>query len=200
MMQNQTDLQSVLDEMFAAEKRFSFETVRAWQERYPQFAREIAQAVADWREFEFFALADDGEDLPEISATARNAMEKALAQFNCGEIAEAITDLRETAKKKGVARENLPEMLGVSETLVRKIERRNLKEIPGWLEKKLAEIFSVPAEIWRAFFVLPSVLPNAARYKSKNAPQTQAKQSFAEAVETDPELTEDEKRELLNLK
>ncbi len=196
-MEKREDLQSVLDEMFAAEKNFSYSVVRMWQERYPQFAREIAQAVADWREFEFFALEDEGEELPELSATAKSAMEKALTQFNRGEAAETITDLREIAAKKGVAREGLPQMLGVSETLMRKIERRNLKEIPQWLEKKLAEIFRLPAESWQAFFDLPSVLPNAARYKSKNVPQTQPKQSFAEAVSKDPELTDDEKRKLL---
>ena len=198
-MQNQKDLQSVLDEMFAAEKSFSFEVVRAWQERYLQFAREIAQAVADWREFEFFALEDMGEELPELSAMSKSAMEKALMRFNRGEFAEKITDLREIAAKKDVARESLPEILGVSETLVRKIERRSLKDVPHWLEKKLAEVFRVPAESWRAFFDLPSVLPNVARYKSKTTPHTQPKQSFAEAVENDPELTEERKRELLKL-
>lgn len=196
-MDKREDLQRVLDEMFAAEKNFSYSVVRMWQERYPQFAREIAQAVADWREFEFFALEDEGEELPELSATAKSAVEKALIRFNRGEAAETITDLCATAEKKGIARESLPQMLGVSETLMRKIERRNLKEIPQWLEKKLAEIFRVPAESWQAFFDLPSVLPNAARYKSKNAPQTQPKQSFVEAVKNDPELTADEKRELL---
>lgn len=199
MMQNRKDLQSVLDEMFAAEKNFSFEVVQTWQERYPQFAREIAQSVADWREFEFFALEDEGEELPELSAAAKSAMEKALTQFSRGEPAETIMNLRETAEKKGVARESLPKMLGVSETLMRKIERRNLKEIPQWVEKKLAEIFRVPVESWCAFFDLPSVLPNATRYKSKSAPQTQPKQIFAEAVRNDPELTDDEKRELLKL-
>ena len=196
MMQNQQDLQSVLDEMFAAEKNFSFEVVRRWQERYPQFAGEIARAVADWREFKFFTFENEGEELPELSATAKSALGKALTRFNRGEPAETIADLRETAAEKGVARESLPQMLGVSETLMRKIERRNLKEIPPWVEKKLAEIFRVSIESWRAFFALPSALPNA-KFKSKNAPQTQPKQSFAEAVRNDPELTDDEKRALL---
>jgi DNA-binding XRE family transcriptional regulator len=199
MMQNQKDLQSVLDEMFAAEKSFSFESVRTWQARYPQFAREITEAVADWREFEFFALEDSDEELPELSATAEKALEKVLAQFQPQSF-EEMTNLRETAEKKGLARESLPQILGVSETLMRKIERRNLKEIPNWLEKKLAEILQISTESVQKFFDLPATLSPAARYKSKNAPQTQAKQTFAEAVKNDPELTEEEKRELLKFK
>ena len=198
-MNRDKELQSVLDEMFASEKSFTFEVLRRWQNRFPKFAREIAEAANDWREFEFFALegSETGE-LP-LSETAENAMKKALARFDSS-LDESLTDLRDEAKKKGVAREKILAALGVSETLMRKIERRNLKEIPQFIEKKIAEMLSVTLESLRNFFALPPMLPKAARYKSKNAPQTQPKQSFADAVRSDPELTDKEKLELLKFK
>ncbi len=198
-MQNQQDLQSVLNEMFAAEKKFSFDVVRGWQNRYPQFSSEIAQAVAAWREFEFFALEDEETPEPaQLSEIARAAMENALAQFRLP-LTETIADLRELAKERGVAREILLQTLGVSETLMRKIDRRILKEVPLFIEEKLAEVLRVSTESLQAFFNLPSVLPQKANYKSKTAPQTQPKQTFAEAVKNDPELSTDEKARLLDL-
>jgi hypothetical protein len=198
-MQEKQDLQSILDKMFASEKNFTFEVVRDWQNRYPQFSREIAEAVADWREFEFLVLEDaETIEAEELSETAKNAMEKALANVR-PQSAATITDLREAIEKKGVVRESLLKLLGVSETLMRKIERRNLKEIPNFIEEKLGEILDISTESLRTFFDLPSMLPKAARFKSKNTPQTLPKQSFAEAVRSDPELSDEEKQKLLNL-
>ena len=197
-MNRTKELQSVLDEMFASEKEFTFEIVRRWQGQYPHFRREIAEAVSDWREFEFFALeTEEPEGLP-LSEIAENAMLKALTNTR-SQSAEEIKDLRELAEKQDVERESLLKKLGISETIMRKIERRNLKEIPDFIEKKIAEILNVSVESLQAFFNLPAMLPKAARYKSKNAPRTQPKQSFAEAVRNDPELTDEEKRKLLDL-
>lgn len=194
------NLQVILIEMFASKDQLSLKDVRVWQEKYPHFSREIAEAYADWRDVEFFVLGDaETAGIDErLSNENKQFVGNLMARFRVP-ADEPMTDLRETAAKKGVARESLPVMLGVSETLVRKIERRNLKEIPRWLEKKLAEIFQISTESLQKFFDLPPTLSPAARYKSKNAPQTQAKQTFAEAVRNDPELTEEEKRELLKL-
>ena len=196
-----TDLQIVLTEMFASKDELSLADVGLWQEKYPQFSREIAEAYTDWRDLEFFVFDDEenAEIDGQISAKDKEFIGNLLARSRVSPI-ENFTDLRELAEKRGVAREDLPSKLGVSETLVRKIERRSLKEIPQWLEEKIGEILRVSAESVRAFFNLPAALSPAAKYKSKNAPQTQPKQIFAEAVKNDPELTDDEKRELLNRK
>lgn len=195
-MNRTKELESVLDEMFASEKEFTFEVVRRWQERHPHFKREIAEAVSDWREFAFFALETEETEFPPLSETAENAMREALTNTRSQSAAE-IEDLRELAEKQGVGRESLLEKLGISETIMRKIERRSLKEFPDFIERKLAEILDVSVESLQMFFNLPAVLPKAARYKSKNAPHTQPKQTFAEAVRNDPELTAEQKRKLL---
>lgn len=199
MNQYDEELQSVLDEMFTAEKKFTFETVSRWQSRYPQFRSEIADAVADWREFEFLVL-DDAKTLEanELSENAGNAVKKALAQFRQS-TEEAITDLQELAEKRGVSREDLINSLGVSEFFMRKIDRRYVKEIPQAIENKLAEILRVSVESLRSFFALPAMLSPSMKYKSKDAPQTQQKESFAEAVGKDPEMTAEQKQALLKL-
>lgn len=200
-MPNEQDLQAVLDKMFAAEKNFSFEVVARWQNAYPQFKKEIAEAVADMKEFELLIFGDDFETIEsdELGKTAENAMEKALSRFRPMS-EEAITDLRELAETRGIERESLIKKLGVSETLMRKIERRNLKEIPRIIEEKFAEILNISIETLRVILDLPAILPKTARYKAQNAPKTLPKQSFVEAVRTDPELTDEEKLELLKMK
>ena len=200
MNHNEPDLQSVLDSVFASGEKLTFEKVRAWQKRFPQFKREIAEAATDRREFEFLALEAETEELLPLSATAENALQRALEISRLKSAAEEeIADLRELTVKKGVARETLLKTLRVSETLLRKLERRNLKEIPAAIETKIAEILEIAPARLRNFFALPAMLPNTARYKSKNTPQTLPKQSFAEAVRHDPELNDEEKRELFEL-
>lgn len=197
MMQENKNLQTILDEMFSTENSFSFDVVREWQNRYPQFKKEIAEAVSDWREFEFFALEDaETIESSELSETARNAMEKALAQFR-RDFDETITDLRETAENKGVGRETLIKFIGASETLMRKIERRNI-EVPQKIQAKIGEMLQVSLNSLQTFFALPAMLPKTARYKSRNAPQTQPKQPFVEAVYNDPELSLEEKKKLVD--
>lgn len=198
MMQENKNLQTILDEMFSSENSFSFDVVRDWQNRYPQFKKEIAEAVSDWREFEFFTLeVAETIESNELSETARNAMEKALTQFRHAPD-ETITDLRETVEKKGIGRDFLIRFIGASETLMRKIERRNI-EVPQKIQAKIGEILQVSLDSLQTFFALPAMLPKNARYKSKNAPQTKPKQSFAEAVYNDPELSLEEKKKLVDL-
>ena len=188
------DLQIVLNEMFASKDHLLLADVGGWQEKYPEFRREIIEAYTDWRDLEFFA-PDDEEIDEDISADDHQFIGNLLAKAR----PQAITDLRETLKKKGIERETFRQKLGFSETLLRKLERRIFSDFPVVLEKKVVEILDVLTENWRGFLALPVALPENARYKSKNAPKTQPKQSFAEAVKSDPELTEAEKRKLLDL-
>jgi len=194
------NLQAILTEMFASKDRLTLDDMAAWREKYPHFSREIIKAYTDWRDFEFFVLEDEEalEIDGSISEKDKNFLDNLFAKTHAAPV-ETITDLREFAEKKGIDRKTLPEKLGVSETLMRKLERRNLKEIPSFIEKKMAEIFSVSTESWQAFFSLSATLPRAARYKSKITPRTQPKQTFIEAVENDPELSVEEKRTLLDL-
>lgn len=199
MTHEKEDLQIILNEMFASKDDLSLQDVKFWQEKYPNFKREIVEAYAAWREFEVFVLGDENasEIDEKFSETDKKSIGDLLAQFRASPDGETINDLRELAEKQGVAWESLIEKLGASETLMRRFNRRTLKEIPEKIEKKMSEILNVSVESLQAFFSLPASLPKAARYKSKNTPQTQPKQSFAEAVKNDPELTDEEKRKLL---
>lgn len=199
MTQKPRNLQIILNEMFASKDRLTLSDVGHWQEKYPEYRREIIEAYTDWLDMEFFALEGEKDSAVDeaVSDEDKNFIENLLARSRAVS-GEPLADLRDEAEKKGVAREDLLTALGVSETLMRKLERRNLKEIPEWVEKKIAEILNLSRESLRAFFALPPALPKAARYKSKHTPQAQPKQSFAEAVRRDPELSAEEKQKLLN--
>lgn len=188
------DLQTILTEMFALKDKLTLDNVTVWQEKYPQFSREIIEAYTDWRDFEFFVLEDetDSEINDFVSEKDKIFLDNLFRQTHN----EAIIDLRELIENKGIERESFLSKLGFSETLMRKIERRNI-EVPRKIQAKIGEILQVSLESLQAFFTLPAMLPKTARYKSKNAPQTQPKQLFAEAVYNDPELSLEEKKRLV---
>lgn len=195
-----TNADDVVRKMLMSEDVLNASAIARWIETYPQYQREIVEAAAFSAQFDLF----DAENPPMVSSEAREkdwlAVKSVLDEFPTAATPfESLSDLREAAAKIGLERENLLSAAGVSETLMRKIERRNLTEIPRRMQERLAETLRVSLESLQTFFDLPTLLPKGANYKSKNAPQTQPKQTFAEAVKTDPELTAKEKARLLDL-
>lgn len=195
-----TNADDVVRKMLMSEDDLNSGALLRWVEKYPQYQREIVEAAAFSAQFDLF----DAENPSPVSVEMRErdwlAVKSVLDKFQIVKMpTESLFDLREAAAKIGLQRESLLNAAGVSETLMRKIERRNLTEIPRRLQETLAEVLRVSVESLQAFFGLPPILPKGANYKSKTAPQTQPKQTFAEAVKTDPELTAKEKARLLDL-
>lgn len=190
----------VVRAVLMSEDDLNSDALDRWIEKYPQFRGEIVEAAAFSAQFDLF----DAENPSPVSSQARDkdwlAVKNVLAEFRTVKTPpESLSDLRQAAAKIGLKRESLLNATGISETLMRKIERRNLTEIPRRLQEILAEALRVSIESLQAFFDLPSALPKGANYKSKTAPKAQPKQTFAEAVKTDPELSDDEKARLLDL-
>lgn len=61
----------ILFEMLATVEELSFERLREYQAKYPQYAEELAVAANEYREFEFALDAEtiEGEELSEKSKT-----------------------------------------------------------------------------------------------------------------------------------
>lgn len=195
-----TNADDVVRKMLMSEDDLNSGALLRWVEKYPQYQKEIVEAAAFSAQFDLF----DAENPLPVSSEARErdwlAVKSVLDKFQIVKTpTESLFDLREAAAKIGLKRESLLNAAGVSETLMRKIERRNLTEIPRWIQERLAETLRVSVESLQTFFDLPTLLPKGANYKSKTAPKAQPKQTFAEAVKTDPELTAKEKARLLDL-
>lgn len=190
---------AVVEAMLMSEDDLNSGAIARWIEKYPQYRREIVEAAAFSSQFDLFAAENPSAISSEAKGRDWLAVKSVLDTFQPAAPAEFLSDLREAAAKVGLSNEELLKVVGVSETLMRKINRRILTEIPGAIQEKLAETLRVSLESLQAFFALSSALPQKANYKSKTAPQTQPKQTFAEAVRTDPELSDDEKARLLDL-
>lgn len=190
----------VIEAMLMSEEDLNSGAIARWLEAYPQYRQEIIEAAAFSSYFDLFEAENPSPVSSEAIEKDWLAVKSVLDEFHpVSTTTESLSDLRQAAAKIGLERERLLEAVGVSETLMRKIDRRILTEIPGAIQEKLAEILRVSLESLQVFFNLPSVLPQKANYKSKNAPQTQPKQTFAEAVKNDPELSDDGKARLLDL-
>lgn len=191
---------AVVEAMLMSEGNLNSGAIARWIEKYPQHQQEIVEAAAFSSQFDLFQAEAPSPISSEATEKDWLAVKSVLDTFQPAvSPAESLSDLREAAAKIGLEREELLKAVGVSETLMRKINRRILTEIPGAIQEKLAETLRVSLESLQAFFNLPSVLPQKANYKSKTAPQTQPKQTFAEAIKNDPELSDDEKARLLDL-
>ena len=191
---------AVIEMMLMAEDDLNSDAIARWIEKYPQYRQEIIEAAAFSSQFDLFEAENPSPVSSEAFEKDWLAVKSVFEEFQLVETpVETLSDLRQAAAKIGLEREHLLEAVGVSETLMRKIDRRVLTEIPGAIQEKLAETLRVSLESLQAFFNLPSALPQKANYKSKSAPQTQPKQTFADAVKNDPELSDDEKARLLDL-
>ena len=191
---------SVVEAMLTSENDLNPGVITRWIETYPQYRREIVEAAAFSSQFDLFEAENVSPFSSEAAGKDWLAVKSVLDEFpSASTPIESLSDLREAAAKIGLKREELLKTVGVSETLMRKIDRRILTEIPAAIQEKLAETLRVSLESLQAFFNLPSVLPQRANYKSKNAPQTQPKQTFAAAVRNDPELSAADKARLLDL-
>lgn len=191
---------AVVEAMLMSEDVLNASAIARWIETYPQYHREIVEAAAFSTQFDLFEAETASPVSSETIEKDWLAVKSVLDEFPTAATPfEFLSDLREAAAKIGLEREQMLKSIGVSETLMRKVDRRILTEIPRAVQEKLAETLRVSLESLQAFFNLPSILPQKANYKSKTAPQTQPKQTFAEAVKNDPELSADEKARLLDL-
>jgi len=104
------------------------------------------------------------------------------------------------AKKLGLAQKRFAEMTGLSETLLIKLDRR-LISLEGFskVAAAVAAALQTTEQTIQNYVGGGALYPAEANFKAEEAPDLPQKQSFAEAVKTDPLLTEDAKHRLLEL-
>jgi hypothetical protein len=197
-MNREALLQSVL-ESYAAEtpEGNDMAILKRWMVKHPEFADELIEFAADRAEMEFLP---DPEITPEESARFR---EHGLKLFN---------DLRPASKKKSVSIHSLTELasqhglnkqafakaVGMSLSLIMYMEKRRLKaaSIPDKIIRKTADVLKATKESVEEY-LHRAPAAGALSYKAESRPEDVPQKDFAEAVAEDQELTEEQKRTLL---
>ena len=105
------------------------------------------------------------------------------------------------AERINLAKAQLVEMSGLSETLLIKLDRR-LISLKGFskIASAVADALKTTKQTIQDYAEDFALYPAEANFKAESLPELPPKQSFAEAVKTDPLLSEEEKAHLLSLR
>lgn len=88
----------------------------------------------------------------------------------------------------------------LSVSLIAKLEHRLVRNVPNQVVERLAIILNLAIEELIKYFELPPALPANAAYKAKDAPSVPIVQDFFDAVAVDRSISEDRRKDLLQLK
>lgn len=201
----------VLDEMLtASEEKLDAAAIAKWVNLYPQYRSEIIDFAARWALSESVDAREETSGLIEkeafdsAHAIALKITREKSAEFKRKALAalekeQPIKSLLEEAAATGKNIKSLAEELEISIPIVLKLENRLLEfaTIPKDVITRLSEIIKRSSEAATAYLQLEQRFIQDANYKSEEQPELPPKQDFKEAVRTDPNLNEEQKRRWL---
>lgn len=167
------------DAVLAAFRETPGAEASAWARRHPALARDFARAAAERR----FGLPEASD-----AAVARvvSLGREALAARR-----PALSSLLAAADAVGFDPDSLAERLQVPFGVLGKLQRRlvDLESVPAALLDRLAETLRRHRDEIAAYLALPPQLAPGASYRADAAPTVGARESFADALASDPETT-----------
>ena len=171
--------------------------LKKWMSDYPEYAEDLLAFAGDRSRIR--NLPDPVLLESEIKASMVRSREalKAVRGSYAGETT-SIGSLTERAEERGLNKESFAKAVGLSLSLIMYFEKRRLvaASIPDRLIKKTAEVLRSTKEAVEEYLHRPPVA-GAASYKAESRPEDAPLKDFADAVKEDRDLTEDEKRSLL---
>lgn len=196
---NELNLSNILEEYAAATQAGNdFVILRRMSEQYPQFANDL-QDFAAARSIVRYApeaeiSAEEGTRYQKIGIQNLRSILNAAPQ-------SALESLLDAAKSKDLNRSKFAARLGLSVSLVQYLEKRRLEffSIPPKIIARIAEVLETGEEMVANYLNLPPVAATNASYKTAERPVEMKPKSFAEAVREDQQLSEEEKRKLLQM-
>lgn len=163
--------------------------------RIDRFAYDADWTVEELRE----SLRAEGVD-PDAALTTIKTRLAPVYQFK--EPPTVFPGIVAAAEKLGFGIKQLAEMTGWSEIFLLKLDRRlvSVEGRAGSLASLLAEKLKSAVEPVRAYILGMSLYPAEANFKSDSQPAMPNKQSFEEAVDSDPIMRKEVKEILLSLR
>jgi hypothetical protein len=159
-----------------------------WIGRYPAHSADLARAAAArWAGEPVGVPALSGDAL--ATAHIRTLGREAFAALRP---APRLTSLLETARARGIGPQTVAARLSVPYGLFIKLHRRLIAPdtIPATLIRNLAESLERSVDDIAAYLRQPPTLALGASYRADSAPKTGAQESFADALDADPEATD----------
>ena len=183
--------------------------LNAWIEEYPDHEQELLKWASQER------LSRYCDTLPDDLEAEAHFIEKGnllIAEWKksyelrISQPAEEINaispilSLNDAAKRQRMKLGEIAQSLGVGLSVLLKMENHAIvpETITPRFFDKLAGLLDVKSTQLRDFFGRPPQLAAGAMYKSEAPPQVTPQETFAEAIASDSEMTEEQKREALS--
>lgn len=199
-------LDDVLDDFMATTERPSYDTLREWIRRYPQFERELTNLAASWALTEHLppnreAIDEERLLLQGASLVGNILHERRSARDRQREEPSAIVSLLARGNDVGLKLRSLADAVGMSPALVREIDRRliRLASIPDEAIRSLARALRcAPEAILQYLDGSPRFAPGA-QYRADQAPALGEQRDFFVAVHEDKSLSAEQRARWLAL-
>jgi hypothetical protein len=169
-----------------------------WMRRYPAHARELARYAAHtWAGDTVYTEAAPSAEALRVRRIGLEVARACRAAQTAPQTAPqtALTSLLAVVKAQGLKPEVFAQNLGISYALFFKLHRRLIApdSVPARFVQSLAEALERSVDEVRAYLNQGPTLAAGASYRSDNRPQAGQQETFAQAVASDPEMTDEQR-------
>lgn len=168
--------------------------VERWLTAYPHYALELARFAADMA-----CLSDLGDACLDEPDDGDAPFMAALARFTPPQRRAPIASLCLEAQRSGLSPVELARRLGLDVSVLAKLDKKLIRPatLPRRLVALVAEELRRSVEEVTAYFrtpIVPAVAVRALSFRAPSAPVVPREESFADAVRSAPEMTDDARR------
>jgi len=224
MATKRTELDEILEEYAGSDSGPNREALVEWTHRFPQYQQELTEFTARWSMLRWLPDKIENPETPEETLVLRgmSAIQSVLFRYQQGKrggsqvrVAEGLTSglvvgqsplqipgLLKEGKRIGLSAAALAERLGVSDALLRKLDRRLIspKSVPQAFARELANALGCQMEQVVAYTQYSPTFATGAQHSAQKAPTLPAQQEdFVDAVRKDMTMTREQKAKLMSL-
>ncbi|WP_437795480.1 hypothetical protein [Sorangium sp. So ce693] len=200
-------LEDVLDTYLVAVEEPDLDSAREWGRRFPEHAEAIRDFVTSWRlaarlpanpsaaPIDTATFVQRGMTV--VAGVLRGEQEKDLAAVTRPPIESLLVE----AKARGISTADLAAKLGLSVTLLAKLNRRLLDHasIPRELIQAIAVTLARSADAVALYFAQPPTFAAGAFHRAAGKPAIADREDFFGAVRSDLALTDEHRARWLSL-
>jgi len=203
-------LERVLDQIVEADEMPGPAVLDRWVREYPQFENELVDFMESWTLMNSAAsLAGDlEEEVDEISKVDERLMLRGMSivqnlLHEMGTRANAVPRLESllgAAKAAGLGLPDFARATRLGDALIRKLDRRLIRfsSIPRQAIDAIAEAVRVPVQAVAMYLQQPPTFAAGTHYRADRAPRLAEPEDFRVAVEKDPTMSAEDRRQWLD--
>jgi hypothetical protein len=195
------ELEDVFDAFVASDTGPNSVLLADWIRRYPQYERELIEFAASWSLMKWLPTSPDAEDVDEETLVQRgmSAVQNLLHQQEQTTARAAtvapIASLLEEGRRRGLAPRQVAKAADLSESLLRKLDRRlvHYASIPREAIEALATAIQQQSESVDRYLQQGPTFGLAVQHRAERAPELVEPEDFFAALCSDPTMSDEQR-------